>query len=516
MKELLLGVDIGTSNIKAVAFDTTGQQIAKVSTPTITHYPRPDWAYFEPDEIWAAIGGTLRRLMSNLPDDTEPRAIAFTSMGEAAVPIDSAGQPTHNIIAWFDRRTASLTEWWATEIGTEQTASITGLPVKTIFGILKLMWIRDNEPDVYARTHCWLNMADYGVFRLCGAKATDYSLASRMMVQDLSVKKWSHDLLDKAGVESNKLAELVPSGILLGHVREVAAAETGLPLGLPVCSGGHDHVCGALALGITDPGDVYDSMGTAESLFIATRKPILDPALTAAGIGQGIHVAPNRGYAMGGIYFSGGCIDWVRQLLLENVLLDDVTIDEKSTGHERLIELASQVEAGSGGAFFLPHLRQANPPYTDPNSRGAFVGLSSDMNGGHLARAVLEGVAYEFQLAYDSMMANFQLSPQRILASGGSTRNQLLMQIKADVSGQPITVPTVEEATCLGAALLSGIGAGVYTGFEDAAERVEFATRIIEPDQVKHQFYQERYHKVFASLYTTLQKVNWQISDWIQ
>jgi len=504
MKPALIGVDLGTTNIKAVAFSLDGTQLAKVTTPTMTHYPRPSWAYYEPSEIWSAICAVLRQLMTDLPSDVAPVAVAFTSMAEAAVPLDAKGEPTYPMITWFDRRTVPQSEWWQAQVGNEATALITGLPVKPVFGILKLLWLRDNEPDAFRRTEKWLNMADYGAYRLCGTQATDYSLASRMLVLDLKHKKWSQALLDAIDLPMALLGELVPSGILIGHVNASAAAATGLPEGLPVCSGGHDHVCGAFALGITNPGDLFDSMGTAESVMIATAAPNLDLAVTRCRVGQGIHVVADRYYGMSGMSFSGGAVDWIRRVLLSPAFGPEAS----SLAFETLIDLARQAPAGSGGLFFLPHLRGANAPVNDVRALGAFVGISSQAESGHFARAVLEGVAYEFQRIFENLIGAFELTPKRSIATGGSTRNELLMQIKAHLYGQAITIPNVEEATCLGAAMLAGIGAGIYQNFADASQQVQYTTRLVKSEPKQHQFYRKRYETVYLGLYDALKEVN--------
>lgn len=502
MQPALIGVDIGTTNIKAVAFALNGSELAKTSIPTQTHYPRPEWAYYEPEEIWRAICTVLRQIVQQLPTGVTPASIAFASMGEAAVPVDAQGNPTYPAIAWFDRRTQPQLAWWREHVGEETVARIAGLPFNPIFGVNKLMWLRDNEPDAFRRTVRWLNMADYGAFRLSGAQATDYSLASRTMVLDVAQVRWSAHLLDAVGFDHSLFAELVPSGTQVGRVHATAAAETGLPIGLPVASGGHDHVCGALALGISEPGDLFDSMGTAESLFVAAEKAQPGPEVVAVGLAQGIHTAPNRAYIMGGVYFSGGCVDWVRQLLLSH----------GNGSYETLLAMAADAPLGSGGVTFLPHLRGGNPPHIDPQSRGAFIGLSSDTGPGHVARAVLEGLAYEYQQAYDSMVKTFGFSPGRILATGGGARNPLWLRIKASLMGRPLTIAQVDEAVCLGAAMLGGVGAGVYAGFEDAAARVRYATEVVEPDVTWHELYQARYREVFLPLYGVLRDVNHVVS----
>ena len=503
MKQALLGVDIGTTSIKAVAFGLDGRQLAKATTPTVTHYPRVGWAFYEPHEIWQAICAVLREVMGALPEGTEAGAVAFTSMAEAAVPLDSQGEPTYAIISWFDQRTVPQSQWWRAEIGADLTARVTGLPIEPLFGILKLLWLRENEPMAFQQTKHWLNMSDYGVFRLSGSTITDYSLASRMLVLDLASKAWSQRLLDAIDLPAALLGELVPSGTLVGYVHAEAAKATGLPEGLPVCSGGHDHVCGAFALGVREAGEAFDSIGTAESIMITTAKPHLDQRITSRQIGQGIHVIPDCYYAMSGLNFSGGAIDWSRRLLLGAAFGENPS----AASFETLIKLAREVPAGCDGLFFLPHLRGANPPINDPHARGAFIGITSQASTGHFARAVLEGIAYGYQRVFDNVMDAFALTPRRLIATGGGTRNDLLMQIKADLFGQPIIMPNVEEATCLGAAMLAGVGAGIYNSFADASQQVQHTTRTVESDPQQHHFYQQRYRDTYLRLYDVLKKV---------
>jgi len=512
MKQALIGIDIGTTSIKAVAFGVNGDELSKATTPTRTHSPKAGWSYFDPAEIWADICAVLRKVLANLPAEIEPAGVAFTSFGETAAPLSREGQPVYDMISWFDARTQVQADWWAETVGEERTSRITGLPVKPVFGILKLLWLRENEPQKFAQIDCWLNTADYGAYRLCGARATDYSLASRMMVLDLQKRAWSQPLLDAIDLPQSILAELLPSGTLLGYVHAEAARETGLPQGLPVSCGGHDHICAALALGITNAGDIFHSMGTAEAVMVLTKEPVPDPAITKQGVGQGIHVYPNRSYAMCGLQFAGGSMDWVRRLLFAEKRGDNLGSDEGS--YPQMVDAARAVPPGAEGVFFLPHLLRANPPAVDLKSRGAFIGMSREMSKGHLARAVFEGLAYEAQQSQDVMKDVLLVAMTQMIATGGGTRNDLLMQIKSDLVGRPITMPNVDEATCLGAAILAGVGAGVYRNFEDASEQIRYTSRSVEPNMERHAFYQERYVQVYQKLYETLKEINHTISDW--
>lgn len=506
MTQALIGVDIGTTNLKAVAFSLDGRQLAKASVPTPTHYPQADWAEFPVDALWDGLVAVMQRVATELGTTHEPLAIAFTGMAEAGVPLCKKGQALYPAIAWFDRRVLPQMEAWENKIGAERTAKITGLPIGPAAGILRPLWLRDNTPDIYARMKTWLNLPDYAAYRLCGTQVTEFSLASRMMVLDLETKDWSKDILEAVDFDKDKLGTLAQSGTQIGTLSLEMAERLGLPNGLPVCTGGHDHLCAAVGLGVTRDGDIFDSIGTAEAMVAAVPESSPNPKNAAAGIAQGLHVLPNRSYAITGNAFGGGSFDWTRKLLLSSIT------DEKMA-FETLIELASETDIGSGGVFFLPHLRQANPPNLDARSRGAFLGLSSDSTSGHMARAVLEGLAYEFQQILDAVHDNFGLNSTGLVASGGGTRNKLFMQIKADVSGLPITIPDVEEATCLGAAMAAGIGVGVFKSYEHAYSQFTLSQTVFEPDTNNHVIYQDRYQHIYADIYRALKSLNHKISD---
>ncbi|MGI9228588.1 MAG: FGGY-family carbohydrate kinase [Gammaproteobacteria bacterium] len=508
MSVALIGVDIGTTSFKAVAFAPDGTQLARVSAATPTSYPQPDWAEFKHTAVWTTLVGILRELVRDLGNRATPAAIAFTGMAEAGLPLNESGEPLYPAISWFDRRVLQQLENWQTKIGEANTARITGLPLGPAAGILRLLWLRDHFPDLFNQTRTWLNLPDYAAFRLCGAKVTEYSLASRMMVLDLATRQWSDELLQQVELDAGIFGELASSAIQIGKVHQEAADLTGLPCDLPVCTAGHDHLCAAVGLGVTDAGEIFDSIGTAEALVVSLPGLSDDPAVAASGIAQGIHVLPQRYYAITGNAFGGGSFDWARRLLHGGA-------DDRETAYDALFESASQASAGSGGVFFLPHLRQANPPTLDPHSRGAFIGLSSGSRPKHLARAVLEGLAFEYQRILDAVSECFGLANQRLVATGGGTRNRLFMQIKSDVSGLPIVIPDVEEATCLGAALAAGVGAGIFDSYEDALSQTALSENVVEPDMEKHQLYRERYETVFVHLYESLKAVNHNISNWV-
>ncbi len=497
MTPLLVGVDVGTTNVKAVVYEPDGGAVAVAVVPTPTHYPRPSWAFYRPDELWTQTVKALREALAKVDDPRRVAGIAITSMGEAGVPVDVAGDPTFDAIAWFDTRTEPQVAWLERELGREALFATTGLSLQPIWSLCKLLWLRENEPEAFGRTARWLNIADYIAYRLCGVQATDLSLASRTMALDLAHLRWSDDLLAAVGLSRDLLAPLAQSGTRLGNVTAESVRESGLPVGTPVSAGGHDHVCGALAVGVIEPGEVLNSLGTAEALFIALERPLTDPAMGGQGYSQGAHVVPGRYYAFGGQYTVGASVDWLRGIL-------GVGAD-----YETLLAEAEVMPPGSIGVCFLPHLRLAAPPVDDPRSRGAFIGLSTDATRGAMVRATLEGLAFESRRSLEPLLAHARAAmPGQIVAIGGVTRNGLLMRIKATSLDRPFTIADVEEATTLGAAILGGLGAGVYPDASTALAGLRYPRTTVPPMTEDVARYDALYHDVYCRIYPALRPVH--------
>lgn len=493
---LLAGLDIGSTTIKAVIFDTTGQPVAQANLSTPTHHPRPGWAYHHPEELWQASVNALRQATNQLANPQQIVSLAVTSIGEAGVPLDHQQQPTYEIIAWFDQRTEPQADWLRLHIGADELFKVAGIALQPIFSLCKLLWLKKHEPTAFSRTTHWLNVADYIAFRLCGEMATDYSLASRMLMMDLHRRQWADDVLSAVGLSTDLLAPLQPSGTVLAPIQSSAAHLTGLPPTTNIVVGGHDQICGALAAGVIESTTVLDSLGTAEGICIPFQQPLLtDPMIGQQGYTQGVHVVPDYYYLIGGLYSSGECFAWLQEIV----------------GHdyETLLSEAAQVPVGSWGSYFLPHLRFANAPNNDPKTRASFIGLSRQVNRGAMVRAVLEGLAYEARYSLEPMMLHLGLSARpQIRAIGGGTRNRLLMQIKANVFRSPLTVIEVAETTALGAAMLSGIGAGVYPTIPAALDQLRLQETIIHPQPEPTELYDMYYNQVYRQFYTTLRHLN--------
>ena len=501
---LLLGLDVGTTSVKAVVYRTDGIAVGASSLPTPTHVPRPGWAFYRPDELWQTAVAAISGALVNVPHH-EIVSVAVTSIGESGVLLDAAGAATTDSIAWFDTRTRPQATWLAERIGKDELFARSGLSLQPIFSLNKLLWHREHEPDAWARSVRWLMLADFIAYRLCGEAATDLSLASRTLMLDLLQKRWDEQTLAQAEIDQRLLAPLVPGGTSLGNVTASAAALTGLPVTAVVAAGGHDHVCGALAAGVTRPGQMLNSLGTAEAVFMPIAQPLADPNAGRQGYTQGAHVVGGGYYAFAGQYTSGASIEWLRDLL--GASNDPVAYDE-------LIAAAERVPAGSLGVLFLPHMRLANPPYDDPRSRGALVGLTMDAGRDVITRAIFEGLALESRNTFEPLLTYPEVTaPQSVVAIGGGTRNALLMRVKASVTNLVHHIVAAHEATALGAALLGGLGAGVYDNVDDAVDAMRYGQQEIGPEPNDVPVYEAIYNQVYRHFYPSVAPLSQAISD---
>lgn len=398
MSSAFIGLDLGTTSVKAVAFDDDDRELAAFALPTPTHAVETG-AEYDADELWDTACAVLRSITATLlAAGHDIVAIATASMGEAGVLVDGQGAPVAPVIAWFDQRTEPQAQQWTNTVGPEPTVRIAGVPPRPVFGAMKMQWTRDHASGAWDRGRHWLNMADWAGYRLAGQMATDYSLASRTMLFDVAARSWSDELLSLAGISRDRLAPLVQSGAAIGRVHADAAAATGLPTGCVVGAGGQDHVCAALALDVVEPGMLLDSIGTAEAFFLVTDGFDASGRLADAAVGQGVHVVPERTYAMTGLQQGGGRID------------------------------ARRLELGLSWDDFL---------------------------GSAEADAIIAEVASHGEVRIAEMLAAAGVTGIRHITTGGGSRNAELIARKQEISGRSIEVADQTQATALGAAMLA-------------------------------------------------------------
>ena len=494
---LLVGVDAGTTRIRALVFTPNGQLLAEDSTPTPTDRPQPNWAQHDPDALWQATVAAIRQALAQLDHSQQQRivSIGVASVAEAMVPLDAHLQPLAPVIAWFDERTEPQVQWLEQHIGSERLYKQSGILMGPMFSLGKMLWLQDNQPTTFAETRHWLNIADYINWRLTGVMATDYSQAARTLLLDLENICWADELLHDLPLNRQSLPELQPSGTRLGTLTAEAAQQTGLPEHCVVGIGGHDHIIGAFAIGAWRKNTLFDSLGTAEALLLAQDKPSFKLELMQQGYAQGVFGLPDQAptYFIGsGVMTSGACVEWFRQHFTDNA------------AHDSLIKAAEIVPPGSLGAWFIPHMRGIAAPLPDAHARGAFLGLSPDNHRASLYRALLEGLAYDSRYVIEGLTNSAtEHRIKRILAIGGDSRNYLLMQIKAAVFEQEITIVELSEAVSLGAALLGGLAANVFADSQTALKSIDLKQQPVKPDTAlvaNYQQYFQQYRQVAVML----------------
>ena len=506
----LLGIDIGTTNLKANLYDVAGRRIAAASRPTVAErrHPRhPDWAEYSPAALWQATADNIREVVSQVPDAGEIKALAVVGMGEPIIPVDDNGDWLYPAICWFDRRTEPQAQWWREQFGARRAYAITGQPVSFFLSLNAMLWLREHEPDVFRRARRWLVVEDYVMFRLTGAYVTDYSIASRTMGFDVHRKKWSEEIFAAAGLDPAAMAVPHPGGTAVGAVTESAAAMTGLTPGTVVATGGHDHGCTSLPANVLGPESVLNSTGTADVMLGVLPEARLSDAAHDAAIPVYPHPLSDRYQVMDCILFGATALDWYLERFG-----GDYRERAARTGnnvYDLLLAGAEQADARAGGLIWVPNVR-GTP--TDATVRGAFLGIREWHTGGDFVRAILEGICYEVRARIDQFERLFGAGVQRVVAVGGASRSPFWSQLRADVTGRTVEVLDTEEAASLGGAMLAGIAAGVYPDHEAAVRQVYRVQRRFDPDPRHREQYDEAYRRVYRRCESALRGVDGELA----
>jgi xylulokinase len=480
----LLGIDIGTTHVKARAYDETGRLLAEARRPTPTTRLPGGGAEYAPDALEEAAFGAAREAVGGAGP---PRAIGVTSMAESGFLLGEDGEALAPAIAWFDGRSAPQAERWAGRIDAAELFARTGLHVTPLPTACKLEWLRQDSPDLFARAAGWLGMSEYLVFRMTGEQATEPSLAGRTMLYNVRAGGWDEELCALAGVPPRLLPPVRESGTVLGGLTPEAARRLSAPAGTPVAVAGHDHICGAFGAGATAPGEVVDSMGTAEASLLTLTEPPLDATGHALGLPVGRHVLPGRYYVAATLPRSGGLVGQLKQLLGGT--------DEDLA---RWTREAAALAPGGGGVCLPP---------TDerPGADGLLLcALGNGGGPGHLLRAVLEGLTLEMNHDLARAVAASGAAPSRITLLGGGAQSGLWARLKADASGLPVRVVSDPECVARGAAMLAGVGTGVFPD-TDSVPSPDYETAL-EPSG-SHAEYERLYAEVHEPLRARLETV---------
>lgn len=485
---MFLSLDLGTTHSKAGLFTRRGEIVQLASCSTVAHKDASGNAYYDPEEMWSGIISLLHRILKE-SGPSGISAIGISSMAETGLLVDhQTGKARSWMLPWYDARASHQVKDLENDRDPLHQFIRYGIRPNFKCSLAKLLWIRDTHAQ-WLEGSTWLSTADYIAFRLTGEIATDYSLAGRTYAFRIDLLSWDKDWLVDLHLPADVFPPAFPSGQPIGQVSAAAASLTGLSPGTPVAICGHDHVCGSFALVGTKPGQVLDSMGTAEALIGGFDHDQLGAKEFQSGLVFGRHVAGGGYYWMGGMSTSGGSLDWLRRILAE-----------PSLSYEELDKLLENLPPAPTGIIFLPYLAGSGSPHTDIHIRGALIGLDQSHNRSDLVKALLEGTAFESEFIRQAAGKILTTNISSLTASGGGTQIKQWMQVKADVSGCRITVPKLKESTLLGAAVLAGIGCGVYADEMDArSSLINLPVSIYHPNPSQHHVYQELYQQGFLA-----------------
>jgi len=491
----LVGIDVGTTNTKTVIFDVESGHICAVgSCRSVTRHPVAEWSEYDAQDLWETVLKSIKIAIQHCDRPERIAAISVASMGESAFPLDADGNVLHAAIAWYDERATEEAKWWEDTVGRERIFTITGHIPDPMFGVSKLLWLRNHVPQVFERIHRWLSIEDFVLWKLSGSFATDYSIASRTMLFDQHTLTWSEALLQQAGLPVAWFSPAFPGGTAIGTVRKEVAGLTGIPQQAIVSTGGHDHLCGALATGLTRPGQLLESMGTASVVLAVSNTFSPGRKLFEAGYTSYAYVIPHTYTTMGTLNFAGGALEWIVTLLYGQGKQGSVSAEV----YAHALREAAQVPPGSRGALILPSFLGSGTPYGQRSARGAMLGLTPSHSRPELVRALMEGLAYWLRDNI-AMFRNLGIAPPQpeITVIGGTTQATSLLQIKAEITGCPIKVPHITEAAATGAALLAGMGARLFHSGEEAAAAVRHTVRIYEPEAKAVEIYNSLYAQTY-------------------
>jgi len=451
---VLLGIDISTTGAKALLVAADGHVLGSATTPLTLSTPKPLWSEQDPHEWWDGVVASIRRVLAESGvAPAEIAAIGLTGQMHGLTLLDAHGQVLRPAILWNDQRTGPQCDEIRRRLGKKRLIEITGNDALTGFTAPKILWVQQNEPEVYAKARQALLPKDYIRYRLTGAYGCDKADGAGTLLFDLKARDWSPEVLAALAIPAAWLPPTFEGPEITGRVNREAAEVTGLLEGTPVVAGGGDQAAQAVGVGAVEPGIIALTLGTSGVVFATTPAALIEPE---GRLHAFCHAVPGRWHFMGVMLSAAGSLQWYRDTLAPDV------------GFDALIAEAEAIAPGSEGLLFLPYLTGERTPYPDPLARGAWVGLTIRHTRGHLTRAVLEGVAFGIKDSFTLIQEAGLGAIRQVRISGGGARSALWRQIMADVLGVELVTVNTTEGAAYGAALLAAVGAGVYASVDAA------------------------------------------------
>ncbi len=492
MATKLLGIDVGTGGTRAVLVDEAGRVLgAATAEHAEMASPELGWAEQDPRDWWRAACVAIAECLTDAgATRAEVSAVGLSGQMHGLVLLDAAGEAVRPALIWCDQRTEEESRAITERVGAKRLIELTANPALTGFTLPKIWWVRAHEPEIWSRVRSIMLPKDYVRFKLTGARATDVADASGTLLFDVVNRRWSAEMLKASDLKSEILPEVFESQEISGLVSKEGAAASGLREGTPVVAGAGDQAAGAVGMGIVEPGNVSATIGTSGVVFAATSSPVVEPR---GRIHTFCHAIPGRWHVMGVTQGAGLSLRWFR--------------DQFGGGasYDTLMKEAAEAPVGADGLLWAPYLMGERTPHLDPNARGALVGLTAQHTRAHVIRAILEGVAFSLRDTF-TIFRELSLPVKSIRLGGGGARSSLWQQIQAEIYGMPVDLVVAEEGAAYGAALLAGVGAGVWRSVEAACETAVHVAKRVEPIARNVELLNRRYEE-YRKLYPALRGI---------
>jgi xylulokinase len=493
----LLGIDVGTGGTRAVLLDESGKIIASATSEHAPFAsPQTGWAEQDPYDWWRACAEAVKGVISQSGiKSSEIGCIGLSGQMHGAVLLDERDEVIRPALIWCDQRTDEQCRSITDKVGANRLIELTCNPALTGFTLPKLMWVRDHEPRLWEKVRTILLPKDYVRFRLTGERATDVADASGMLLLNVAKRQWSNEMLEAGAVNIEWLPKVYESPEITGRVSARGASETGLQEGTTIVAGAGDQAAGAVGMGIVKSGTVSSTIGTSGVVFAATDKPALDKH---GRVHTFCHAIPNRWHVMGVTQAAGLSLRWFRDQF-------GTTTNDDRDPYERLTEEAAKIPPGSDGVLWTPYLMGERTPHLDPHARAALIGLAANHTRGNIIRAILEGVAFSLKdtfVIFDEM----GVPVETIRLGGGGARSALWRQIQADVYNHKVEIVEAEEGAAYGAAVLAGVGGGIWSSVDAACDAIVRIADRVFPNK-EHSSLMNQQYAIYRNIYPALKNI---------
>ena len=493
----LLAHDLGTSGNKATLFSEDGEMVASRTVSYDTHYFNRVWAEQNPEDWWSAVCGSTQQLLAESgisPSEIAVVALSGQMMGSTCV--DRQGNPLRPSIIYCDQRSEKEAADILAQISMEEAYRIIGHRVAAVYSLPKLMWVKNNQPEIYRQTFKTLCAKDYVNFKLTGVFATDFSDASSTNAFDLNAQDWSETMLAAGAVDRSIFPDAFPSTHVLGEITEAASHATGLKRGTPVCVGGGDGSCAAVGVGSVRPGNFYNYLGSSGWIGLTVEKPIIDPEMRTM---NWAHCVPNYFHPTGSVQTAGSAFHWLKEQICTSESDKAATMGENP--YQLMNDLIDESVPGANGLLFLPYLLGERSPRWNPDARGAFIGLTLASKRCDVVRSVMEGITYNLGMIVDIFRNHVPVDSITVI--GGGAKSRLWLQMMADIFDVEIRRPNfLEEATSMGAAIVGGVGTGLFRDF-DVIENFIRVEETVQPNPENKAIY-DKMKSLFDMSYHSL------------